>query len=150
MALVTNFIQDMPNVKVENHKEKSITDGQVSSLKRDFTRENSAFQLIMDNDEDRMRKLKTVKRIRGAILVIAVLCTIGLLCTMTALYLSERHRRVDLASANAKDLFLKQVNCFKQIGYSRSKPARALFEKIGSSLFTESYIYPDIKVLIYS
>ena len=70
---------------------------------------------------------------------------------MTSLYLSERYRRVDLASANTKDLCLKQVNRFKQMGYSRNKRAQALFEKIRSLLFKETlYIYIYIYIYTYT
>ena len=110
MAVVTNFVQEIPTAQREHQKEKPISESQESSLKRDFARENSAFQLIIDNDEDRIKKLKSMKRIRGTILILAIFCTLGILCTMTALYISERQRRINLASEITKDGHFKQVN----------------------------------------
>ena len=109
MALVTNFVQDMSNVQRDSHKERPNSESRELPVKRDFGRENSAFQLIMDNDEDKIIKLKNMKRIRGTIVLLAVFCTLGALCTMTALYISERQRRGDLASVNSKDGYRKQV-----------------------------------------
>ena len=110
MALVTNFVQEIPTSQREHQMEKPINESRESSLKRDFARENSAFQLIIDNDEDKIKKLKTMKRIRGTILVVAIFCTLGVLFTMTALYISERQRRINLASVITNGGRFEQVN----------------------------------------
>ena len=112
MALVTNFAHEAPKAQIENHKEKPSNDGHDATLKREFARESSVFQLIVDSDDERMKKCKSVQRIRRCLLMLAVACTLGLICTMTALYISERQRRIDLVSNNAKNFEHKQVFIF--------------------------------------
>ena len=85
--------------------------------KSGVARENSAFQLIADTSNGGKMKCKVLQKTRKSILTVILVCAIGVLCTMTALYISERQRRVEMASVNTQKEELKQVGIeFRRLG----------------------------------
>lgn len=114
---MANFAQDVPK-----HHQESVSEGapDATSFKREFGRENSAFQLIVDTNEKKILKCKMASRVRRSIAILMVLCAIGVLCTMTALYISERQRRIALLSDSEKSNFMKQVIVFESLKIFRT------------------------------